>query len=144
MPIAVTSFNAKSLQERAITDIRGIQGFIPNVSIVQSPGYQTEAEKDAKGGGGYVAEQKAFALADRKFSWRETGFTQTEAHPVVNVSWSDATAFCEWLSQKEGKEYRLPTEAEWEYSCRAGTRTRFHGGNEDDRDNSFSHGTPFF
>jgi len=50
VPIAVTSFNAKSLQERAITDIRGIQGFIPNVSIVQSPGYQTEADISIRGG----------------------------------------------------------------------------------------------
>jgi iron complex outermembrane recepter protein len=50
VPIAVTSFNAKSLQERNITDIRGIQGFIPNVSIVQSPGYQTESDIAIRGG----------------------------------------------------------------------------------------------
>jgi formylglycine-generating enzyme required for sulfatase activity len=100
--------------------------------FVQATGYQTEAEKDDKGGGGYVAEQKAFVLSDQKFSWRETGFPQTEAHPVVNVSWSDAQAFCAWLSQQEGKAYRLPTEAEWEYSCHAGTRTRFHGGDAEE------------
>lgn len=50
--------------------------------------------------------------------------------PVVFVSWDDAVAFCKWLSKKEGKSYRLPTEAEWEYACRAGTTTYYHTGNE--------------
>ncbi|MEI8376521.1 MAG: SUMF1/EgtB/PvdO family nonheme iron enzyme, partial [Planctomycetota bacterium] len=61
---------------------------------------------------------------------RNAGFEQTDEHPVVNVSWNDAVAFCEWLSKKEKKTYRLPTEAEWEYACRAGTTTRYSSGDD--------------
>jgi formylglycine-generating enzyme required for sulfatase activity len=49
-------------------------------------------------------------------------------HPLVHVSWYDAVEFCKKLSQKTGREYRFPSEAEWEYACRAGTTTPFHFG----------------
>ncbi|MBO3457451.1 bifunctional serine/threonine-protein kinase/formylglycine-generating enzyme family protein [Aetokthonos hydrillicola Thurmond2011] len=51
-----------------------------------------------------------------------------EKRPVEQVSWDDAIAFCTKLSQKTGKTYRLPSEAEWEYACRAGTTTPFYFG----------------
>ena len=62
---------------------------------------------------------------NEEYSWRKAGFEQTDEHPVVNVSWNDAVAFCDWLRTKAGKTFRLPTEAEWEYACRAGTTTRY-------------------
>ncbi len=53
--------------------------------------------------------------------------------PVEQVSWMDAGEFCRRLSRIEGKTYRLPTEAEWEYACRAGTYASFYFGNDDAR-----------
>jgi formylglycine-generating enzyme required for sulfatase activity len=53
---------------------------------------------------------------------------KSSTNPVEQVSWSDAVEFCKKLSEKEGRTYRLPTEAEWEYACRAGTTTPFSFG----------------
>jgi len=59
----------------------------------------------------------------------KNGFSKADDEAVVFVSWYDARAFCDWLSKKEGRPYRLPTEAEWEYACRGGTNTCFWTGN---------------
>lgn len=101
-------------------------------------GYQPESEADGTGGYGYnpaydpakSVRGDAFEGRDRKYSWRNPGFQQGEDHPVVNVTWNDAVAMCQWLSKVEGKRYRLPTEAEWEYAARAGTRTQYYTGDD--------------
>ena len=50
--------------------------------------------------------------------------------PVVRVSWHEAMEYCDWLTQRTGRRYRLPSEAEWEYACRAGSQTPFSTGEE--------------
>jgi formylglycine-generating enzyme required for sulfatase activity len=96
-----------------------------------SNGFRTEAEKDGQGGHGYDARTKRLEGPNPLYTWRHTGWLQSDDHPVLNVTWNDAMAFCKWLSDREGRIYDLPTEAEWEYACRAGTTTRFFSGNAD-------------
>ncbi len=96
--------------------------------FVRDSGYVTEAHRDGRGGEGWNANAKAF-VSSAEHNWTTPGFAQSSSHPVVLVSWNDAEAFCEWLSRREGKTYRLPYEAEWEYACRAGSQTRYQHGN---------------
>ena len=106
--------------------------------FLKASGYVPESVADGTGGYGYnpdydPAKTKrgdAFEGRAPKYSWQNPGFKQGDDHPVVNVTWNDAVAMAKWLSEKEGKRYRLPTEAEWEYACRAGTRTRYHSGDD--------------
>ncbi|WP_309972443.1 formylglycine-generating enzyme family protein [Variovorax guangxiensis] len=106
--------------------------------FVEASGYVPESVADRTGGYGWNADYDpattkrgdAFEGRDPRYSWRNPGFTQSDDHPVVNVTWNDAQALAAWLSKTEGRRYRLPTEAEWEYACRAGTRSRYSSGEE--------------
>jgi formylglycine-generating enzyme required for sulfatase activity len=73
------------------------------------------------------AQYEQFDLEHRELRGK-LGLSKLDDEAVVFVSWHEAVEFCEWLSKKEGKSYRLPTEAEWEYACRAGTTTAYHTG----------------
>lgn len=97
--------------------------------FVDEASYSTDAEKDGRGGLGWNEQISKFQRHPR-YTWRNAGFDQTDDHPVVNVSWNDAVAFASWLSRTERKTYRLPTEAEWEYACRAGTTTTYTCGDD--------------
>jgi formylglycine-generating enzyme required for sulfatase activity len=100
-------------------------------AFVDDAKYQTDAESSGKGSYEFTADGKW--KVNPKINWKNPGFEQKDDHPVVCVTWNDAMKFCAWLSKKEGKPYSLPTEAQWECCCRAGSGTKFYFGN-DDRD----------
>ncbi|MBH1963915.1 MAG: formylglycine-generating enzyme family protein [Comamonadaceae bacterium] len=106
--------------------------------FLASSGYVPESVADGTGGYGYrrdydpasSARGDAFEGRDPRYSWQNPGFPQSEDHPVTNVTWNDAQALADWLTRTEGVRYRLPTEAEWEYACRAGSTGHYPHGND--------------
>ena len=64
-------------------------------------------------------------------NWRTPGFPQEDNFPACVIAWNDAQEFCKWAAKGTGRTVCLPTEAQWEYACRAGTTTRYNTGDKD-------------
>lgn len=92
--------------------------------------YRTEAEVLGFGDASDRQDVSTATDAQKKLSWRTPGLPLQDNWPVTQVTWNDAAAFCQWLSKKEHATYRLPTEVEWEFACRAGTDTLFPFGDD--------------
>ncbi len=120
----------RSKDEGPLHEVTISRAFYLGKDEVTQEQYQQIVDKNPSpfsAGGEY--KQKVAGLDTRRF-------------PVENVSWEDATAFCRKLSARDGKRrFRLPTEAEWEYACRAGTRTPFHFGDSLNGDEANCDGT---
>jgi formylglycine-generating enzyme required for sulfatase activity/WD40 repeat protein/predicted Ser/Thr protein kinase len=94
--------------------------------FVDATGHVTDAEKT----GGDVRLPPGTQRRGTEFNWKSPGYPLTEEHPVSQVSWRDSVAYCNWLTKTEGVRHRLPTEAEWEWACRAGGMKRYHFGDD--------------
>jgi formylglycine-generating enzyme required for sulfatase activity len=98
--------------------------------FVRSSGYVPQSQ--SLGGGSVYDEQSGGLRDEASATWQDdyAGKPGQERLPVINVSWNDAKAYADWLSQRTGKKYRLASEAEFEYALRAGTSTRYWWGDD--------------
>lgn len=111
--------------------------------FVEATKHKTDAEKGE--GGMIFSKQENRWVPKKEMKWNSVPWRIADDQPVVFVSWNDAKAFCRWLSRKEKRTYRLPTEAEWEMACRGGaTWARYPWGNRlpGNTDSNFGDGDP--
>lgn len=100
--------------------------------FVEQTSYVTDAEKDR----GCAYYEGGEPIWREQLNWRSPGFSQNDTHPAVCLSMQDAQAYVNWLTEKSGNTYRLPTEVEWEYAARGGKESDFWWGDSIGIDNA--------
>ena len=98
--------------------------------FVEATKYLTEAEQYGFSDSSEKVLTDKVTKGQKQTNWRRAGAEVTDDSPVTQITWNDAVAYCNWLSTQEKVTYRLPTEAEWEFACRAGTTTQFSFGDD--------------
>lgn len=105
--------------------------------FVEETGYVTTAERAGQSLGAYVVTTDAQGVRSGQWAmgpglnWRHPGWAVADDHPVTHVSWEDSRAFAQWLADKTGRPFRLPTEAEWEYAAGGPEHSVYSWGQEE-------------
>ncbi|MCI0357426.1 MAG: SUMF1/EgtB/PvdO family nonheme iron enzyme [Planctomycetaceae bacterium] len=93
-------------------------------------GYKTTAEQSGKGVTVWDSKRRE-GVTNPQWTWSNLPYPVHDDHPVGGLSWDDAMAVCQWLSQREGRTYFLPDDAQWEFACRAGSAGAWHWGDDE-------------
>jgi eukaryotic-like serine/threonine-protein kinase len=102
-------------------------------AFIAASGYTSDLEREGRGVLDIVSFKETLGM-----NWRTEELALSESHPVAGLTWYDAEKFCAWLSEKEKKKYRLPTEAEWEWAARSGSMSTYGWGDDEAGVNIFA------
>ena len=128
LPISAGEFDMDSVSER--WPDRSVKRLTKAPSSGFEPRHRVQLTKSFYMGATEVTQGQWKSVMETT-PWKyQAGVRDRDDHPAVYVGWYDAVRFCQKLSAQEGVTYRLPTEAEWEYACRAGTKTRYSFGDD--------------
>lgn len=129
-------FRHRSQPQRGV-DVRGFSAGKYEVTRAQ---YRVFVQSTGRSSDGCFIWTGVQVEKDPGKDWRNPGYAQDEQHPVACVSWEDASEYVRWLSKRTGKNYRLLSEAEWEYAARAGITTARFWGDAENTSCSFANG----